>query len=70
MVLVAVGSIPSLRPDAFTFFSFIILNALTYLGGEVAQLVRALACRASGRGFESRFPRSLNIKLKVYIYSF
>ncbi len=27
--------------------------------GEVAQLVRALACRASSRGFESRLSRSL-----------
>ena len=34
----------------------------TYCGG-VAQLVRALACHARGRGFESRHSRHFKLKL-------
>ncbi len=44
MVLVVVGSSPTFRP---------------FFAGDVAQLVRVLACRASGRGFEPRHLRMI-----------
>lgn len=69
----SVGRAPRLHRDCQRFESVIthLKNFLVfeknYLGcqeGEIAQLVRVLACHAKGRGFDPRFSREYSNKSK------